>query len=114
MGDDLYWKNFVTKISKYAKLINVPNSMSVLYDLIPLMLAMANANKTGLYNFTNPGVVSHNQVMDFYIKYIDPTKVVTNFTIEEQDRILAAKRSNNALETTKLEAVAQELGMPLP
>lgn len=114
ISDDLHPKNFVAKIARYEKLVNIPNSMSVLYDLIPLMLGMMDAKKTGLYNFTNPGVVSHNQVMDFYIKYIDPTKKVTNFTLEEHDKILKAKRSNNELDASKLVAAAKELGLPLP
>merc|ERR1712173_177156 len=93
---------------------NIPNSMSVLHDLLPLMIAMAEHQKTGIYNFTNPGVISHNQVMDLYKKYIDPKKTYVNFTIEEQDKILKAARSNNELDTTKLEAAAKEVGVPLP
>merc|ERR1712193_569761 len=87
--------------------------MSVLHDLLPLMIALAEAGKTGIYNFTNPGVISHNQVMDLYAKYIDPTKKYVNFTIEEQDKILKAARSNNELCTKKLEATAKELGVQL-
>merc|ERR1719150_1946475 len=114
ISDDLSPRNFITKISKYARIVNIPNSMSVLHDLLPLMIAMAEAEKTGIYNFTNPGVISHNQVMDLYAKYIDPKKTYVNFTIEEQDKILKAARSNNELDTTKLEAAAKELGIPLP
>lgn len=40
--------------------------------------------------------------MDLYQKYIDPSFKYTNFTLEEQDKILKAKRSNNELDTTKL------------
>lgn len=32
-----------------------------------------------------------------YKKYIDPTYEYSNFTVEEQDKILVAKRSNNTL-----------------
>jgi len=88
--------------------------MSVLYDLLPLMIAMAEAGKSGLYNFTNPGVISHNQVMDLYAKYIDPKNTYKNFTIEEQDKILKAARSNNELSTSKLEKASKEVGVPLP
>merc|ERR1719479_45036 len=114
ISDDLSPRNFITKISKYERVVNIPNSMSVLYDLLPLMIAMAEARKRGIYNFTNPGVISHNQVMDLYAKYIDPKKTYVNFTIAEQDKILKAARSNNELDTTKLEACAKELGVPLP
>merc|ERR1719361_574408 len=103
ISDDLSPRNFITKISGYARIVNIPNSMSVLHDLLPLMVKMAQAKKTGIYNFTNPGVISHNQCMDLYKKYIDPNKTYVNFTVEEQDKILKAARSNNELDTTKLE-----------
>jgi len=114
ISDDLSPRNFITKISKYARVVNIPNSMSVLYDLLPLMISMGRAKKTGIYNFTNPGVISHNQVLDLYKKYIDKSFTYQNFTLEEQDKILKAARSNNELCTTKLEKVADELGVPLP
>ena len=37
-----------------------------------------------------------------YIKIVDPTYTYTNFTLEEQDKILKAKRSNNTLVSDKL------------
>jgi len=114
ISDDLSPRNFVTKISKYARVVNIPNSMSVLYDLLPLMVEMGKVKKTGIYNFTNPGVVSHNQILDLYKKYIDKDFAYQNFTLEEQDKILKAARSNNELSTTKLEKAAKDLGMPLP
>ena len=102
ISDDLHPRNFVTKITRYAKVIDVPNSMSVLHDLLALIPKMAERKLTGNYNFVNPGVISHNQVLDLYRKYIDPTFTYRNFTVEEQDKILKAGRSNNELDATKL------------
>lgn len=114
ISDRLDKKNFITKIANYERIINVPNSMSVLHDLIPLMLTMSKNKYTGVYNFTNPGVISHNQVMELYKKYIDPTKTWTNWTLEEQNAVLSCERSNNALDTTKLVKAAAELKTDLP
>jgi len=102
ISDDLFHRNFVTKIVKYERVVNIPNSMTVLYEMLPASLAMAESALTGVYNFTNPGVISHNQVLDLYKKYIDPTYTYKNFTVEEQSKILKAGRSNNELDTTKL------------
>jgi len=102
VSDDLFHRNFVTKIVKYEKVVNIPNSMSILYELLPGSLAMAQKGLTGVYNFTNPGVISHNQVLDLYKKYIDPSYTYKNFTIEEQAEVIKAPRSNNELDTTKL------------
>lgn len=104
ISDDLFHRNFVTKIVKYERVVNIPNSMTVLHEMLPASLAMAKKGLTGVYNFTNPGVISHNQVLDLYTKYIDPTYHYANFTVEEQSKILKAGRSNNELDTTKLMA----------
>jgi len=102
VSDDLFHRNFVTKIVKYEKVVNIPNSMTILTEMLPASLAMAKKGLTGVYNFTNPGVISHNQVLDLYKKYIDPSYTYTNFTIEEQAKVIKAPRSNNELDTTKL------------
>lgn len=102
ISDDLFHRNFVTKIAKYDRVVNIPNSMTVLHEMLPASLAMANKGLTGVYNFTNPGVISHNQVLDLYTKYIDNDYHYKNFTVEEQSKILKAGRSNNELDTTKL------------
>lgn len=102
VSDDLIHRNFVTKIVKYERVINIPNSMTILHEMLPASLAMAKAGLTGVYNFTNPGVISHNEVLDLYTKYIDPTYHYKNFTVEEQAKVIKADRSNNELDTTKL------------
>jgi 3,5-epimerase/4-reductase len=102
VSDDLFHRNFVTKIVKYEKVVNIPNSMTILHEMLPASLAMAKAGLTGVYNFTNPGVISHNEVLDLYTKYVDPSYTYKNFTIEEQAKVIKAPRSNNELDTTKL------------
>lgn len=104
ISDDLSARNFVTKIVKYDRVVNVPNSMTVLSELLPASLIMAEKGLTGIYNFCNPGAISHNEVLDLYKKHIDPNYTYTNFTLEEQDKILKAGRSNNTLDHTKLMA----------
>jgi 3,5-epimerase/4-reductase len=102
ISSDLNPRSFITKITKYEKVINIPNSMSILDDLIPLMYEMPLRGLVGNYNFTNPGTLSHNEILALYKKYIDPEFRWENFSIEEQDRILKAKRSNNELDVSKL------------
>lgn len=102
LSDDLHPRNFITKITKYEKVVNVPNSMTILHELLPIAVDMMMKNITGIYNFTNPGVISHNQILELYKKYIDPTFTFENFSIEEQSKILKAGRSNNKLDVSKL------------
>jgi UDP-glucose 4,6-dehydratase len=44
---------------------------------------------TGIYNFCNPGAISHNQVLTIYREEVDPDFQWENFSIEEQAQILA-------------------------
>lgn len=102
ISSDFSPRNFIVKITKYKKLINIPNSVSVLDDLLPLIPEMAFQNLTGNYNFTNPGTISHNEILTLYTVYIDPDFHWENFTVEEQNHILKAERSNNELDVSKL------------
>jgi len=113
ISDDLSPRNFVTKIARYNKVVDVPNSMSVLRELLPLSLAMALAKDTGVFNLTNPGAISHNEVLTLYKAHVDPSFEWTNFSLEEQSKVITAGRSNNTLDTAKLEAAAARLGKPL-
>mmetsp|Transcript_28232 Transcript_28232/g.28520 ORF Transcript_28232/g.28520 Transcript_28232/m.28520 type:complete len:312 (+) Transcript_28232:42-977(+) len=102
ISDDLSHRNFITKIVKYDRVVNIPNSMTCLTEMLPISLIMAQRKLTGVYNFCNPGAISHNEILDLYKKYIDPEYTYTNFTVEEQAQILKAGRSNNTLDHTKL------------
>lgn len=97
-------RNFITKITTYEKVCSIPNSMSVLPELLPIALEMMKSGKTGTYNFTNPGLISHNEMLEMYKEIVDPSFTWKNFTVDEQNMILDSKRSNNFLDTTKLES----------
>jgi 3,5-epimerase/4-reductase len=106
ISDDLNSRNFVTKIVHYDKVrmigpgrsrmhawtcseprsvsfqvVNIPNSMTVLTELLPVSLIMAERKLVGVYNFTNPGAISHNQILALYKKYVDPEYTWSNFTV---------------------------------
>ncbi|PKA53094.1 putative rhamnose biosynthetic enzyme 1 [Apostasia shenzhenica] len=102
-------RNFITKITRYEKVVNIPNSMTILDELLPISIEMAKKNLTGIWNFTNPGVVSHNEILEMYREYIDPKFSWKNFTLEEQAKVIVAPRSNNELDTTKLKDEFPEL-----
>nr|QBK89631.1 MAG: NAD dependent epimerase/dehydratase [Pithovirus LCPAC001] len=109
LSDDLHPRNFITKIISYKFIVNIPNSMTNLSELLPVTVKMMETNKVGVFNFTNPGNISHNQILDLYIKYIDPDFKYTNFSLEDQSKILKAGRSNNTLDSSKLVALYPEI-----
>jgi len=112
ISDDFSSRNFITKILNYERVVNVPNSMTVLTDLLPISLAMSERKLVGIYNFCNPGAISHNEILDMYKHYIDPEYTYANFSLEEQDKILKAGRSNNTLDHTKLVSALPDLMIP--
>ena len=95
-------RNFITKITSYKKVCSIPNSMTVLDELLPVLIEMALNNQVGTVNLTNPGLISHNEILSMYKEIVDPNFTWENFSIEEQNQILASKRSNNCLDTMKL------------
>ena len=95
-------RNFITKITTYEKICSVPNSMTVLPELLPMVLSMMKDKKTGTINLTNPGLISHNEILEMFKEIVDHDFTYQNFSQEEQRKILAADRSNNFLDTTKI------------
>ena len=57
---------------------------------------------TGVMNYTNPGAVSHNEILEMYKEYIDPEFTWSNFSVEEQAKVIVAARSNNLLDTARV------------
>jgi len=98
-------RNFINKITKYKKICSIPNSMTVLDDFFPIFMDFILRKEVGTWNCTNPGIISHNEILEMYRDIVDPTFKWENFTLEEQSAILKSDRSNNSLDTFKLESI---------
>ena len=105
--DEIHHRNFITKISGFEKVCSIPNSMTVLDELIPLSFKMMDNREVGTFNYTNPGAISHNEILEIYKELCVPDFEWKNMTVDEQDKVLFAKRSNNLLDTTKLSSKYQ-------
>jgi len=102
--DAVHPRNFITKIARYERVCSVANSMTVLPELLPLVIDMMDKKRVGTINLVNPGVISHNDILEMYREIVDPAFSWVNMSIEEQNEVLASKRSNNELDTGKLRA----------
>lgn len=98
-------KNFITKILNYQKICNMPNSMTVLDEMIPIMIDMAQRKVVGTINLCNPGLISHNEILNMWNEITGDNHTWENITLEQQDAMLLSKRSNNLLDTTRLESM---------
>ena len=109
VGDLSYPRNFITKIIKYDKVVDIQNSMTVLPELLPMSITMARRGLTGVMNYTNPGTISHNEILQLYKEYIDEEFTWANFTITDQAKVIVAPRSNNLLETERIKGEFPEI-----
>lgn len=103
--DEIHPRNFITKITLYNKICSVPNSMTVLPELLPLMIDMCKNKVSGTVNLTNPGLITHNEILEMYKEIVDIDFKWENFDIDEQRKILESERSNNYLDTGRLESL---------
>jgi 3,5-epimerase/4-reductase len=103
--DEINSRNFITKITTYKNICSIHNSMTVLPELLPIMIDMCDNKVTGTVNLTNPGLISHNEILEMYREIVDKDFKWDNFSIEEQRQILASERSNNFLDTSRIESL---------
>jgi 3,5-epimerase/4-reductase len=78
------------------------NSMTVLPDLLPILIDLAINKENGTINLVNPGIISHNEILEMYKEIVNPNFTWNTMTLQEQNDILLAERSNNILDTSRL------------
>lgn len=103
-------RNFITKITNYKQVISVPNSITVIDDLVMAGTKLMEKRVTGIVNVVNPGAIDHQAILAMYKEIVDPVHTYRLITIEELAAYAKAPRSNCILSTTKLES----LGVHLP
>lgn len=93
-------KNLITKLSNYKTIVNIPNSITVLPDLLPISIDMMKKQYIGIYNFVNPGYITHNDILVLYKEYIDNETTWDN--VSNDMSLFKAPRSNCILSMDKL------------
>ena len=107
--DNVNDRNFITKITNYAQICSMPNSMTVLPDLLPMVWDMMRNGVVGTINLTNPGLITHNEILEMFREIVDQDFTWANFSLEDQQKVLTSDRSNNFLDTTRLETLYPEV-----
>ncbi len=102
-------KNLIDKLLRYPKMINVPNSCTVIEDFIPAAIHLMEKGKKGIFNMTNIGAMDHKSIMEMYKEIVDP-KFKINLMPKKEQAALCERRSNCVLNTDKRE----KLGVHMP
>ena len=97
-------RNFISKIIRYKKVVSVPNSISVMKDFLAASQELIERRATGIYNMTNPGAITHQEILDMYRELVDPNFKYELISLEELAKLTAAGRSNCVLSSKKLES----------
>lgn len=103
-------RNLIDKLVKYTKVIDIPNSMTTVPDMISALGILVETGKTGIYNLVNPGTISAKEIMELYQKIVDPSHTFETFSLDDLNKITVGKRSNCKLSIDKL----AEEGIILP
>lgn len=103
-------RNFISKIIAYPKICSIPNSMTVLDDILPCLADCMDKKVVGTLNATNPGVIDHRTILTWYKELQNPSHTWAEVTGEELVATLVkGARSNNYLETSRIEALCPGL-----
>ena len=103
-------RNFIDKLVSYPNICSIPNSMTVLDDMWPIIDKMISMKECGVYNLTNPGIIDHNWILHEYKKY-NPEHTWNLISYEEQN--IKCRRSNNEMDTAKLELFCEDYELEL-
>lgn len=97
-------KNYITKLINYNKLLDAKNSLTNIDDFLEACFyLLKNAADTGIYNITNTGSITTEEVTKLISKHIIDKKFEF-FRNEDEFYSIAAKtpRSNCILDNSKL------------
>ena len=107
-------RNLIDKLASYPNICSIPNSMTVLDDMWPILDRMIERKTAGTYNLVNPGLAEHHWILEQYRDLLKPSHAWTTVSYEEQMNYIKSHRSNNELATGKLEAFCAAEGLSLP
>jgi 3,5-epimerase/4-reductase len=100
-------RNLIMKLINYKKIINDPNSITVVPDFIDAAIKLMDKHAFGIYHIVNPGITSPAAIMKEYQNIVDPDFEFEEITDSQLNTV--APRSNCVLNSEKLEGMGIKL-----
>jgi 3,5-epimerase/4-reductase len=95
-------RNLINKLRGYQQVIDIPNSVTFIDDLVKCVDWVIKTSQIGIFNVTNPQPLTAAMIMREYQKYI-PSHTFSIIDEQQLDNLVIAKRSNCILNTDKLQ-----------
>ena len=109
---DMNPRNLITKLTSYKRIMNIPNSVTVLPELLPVLLKLMKNRHTGTLHLVNHGCVEHTDILETYTNVVDPSldyEVISKSDDSELAQKLRSTRSNCYLSTDILTQLSPEV-----
>ena len=109
---DMNPRNLITKLTSYKRIMNIPNSVTVLPELLPVLLKLMKNRHTGTLHLVNHGCVEHTDILETYKNVVDPSldyEVISKSDDSELAQKLRSTRSNCYLSTDILTQLSPEV-----
>lgn len=94
-------RNLINKLRGYKQVIDIPNSVTFMDDLVRCVAWAVIGNQHGIFHVTNPEPLTAAQVMREYQKYV-PEHTFEIINEQQLDALTTAKRSNCIINSDKL------------
>lgn len=104
--------DLITKLTSCKKILNIPNSVTVLPELLPVLLKLMKERHTGTINPVNPSCVEYTQVLETYKSEVDSSieyEVIDEGDESEFARKVRSSHSSCHLSTDILHDLAPEV-----
>jgi dTDP-4-dehydrorhamnose reductase len=97
-------RNLITKLSSYAKVADVENSVTIVEDLIEAVQKLVEFRASGIFHVVNPGTMRHRRLMELYCEVVDPSHRFEMITEDEllTNGLIVKQRSNCILSSQNL------------
>lgn len=95
-------RNLINKLRNYNQVIDIPNSVTFIDDLVLCIDWMIKHDKSGIFHVVNAEPLTAAMVMQEYQKYV-PEHTFEIITEDQLDKLTKAKRSNCLLDSGKLQ-----------
>lgn len=96
-------RNLINKLKGYKQIIDIPNSMTFMRDLVRCIEWTAENRPGGIFHVVNPQPLTAVRIMQEYQKYF-PAHKFEVINEHQLDELTVAKRSNCILSNKKLTA----------